>query len=122
MNYYPDRDGHYPRLDSGETTSSEMLAEHLPHSRVVKAFSTIWSEHLKTKGNKTVPVDQRRAIFISGDDSEAKSIVSKLIEEIGFGPYDLGSLHDSHRQQPNAAVYNRDVTVKEARQIVTGRT
>lgn len=122
MNYYPDRDGHYPRLDSGETTSSEMLAAHLPHSRVVKAFNTIWSEHLKTKGNKTAPVEQRRAIFISGDDSEAKGIVSKLIEDIGFGPYDLGSLHDSHTQQPNAAVYNRDVTVEEARQIVTGRT
>jgi predicted dinucleotide-binding enzyme len=122
MNYYPDRDGHYPRLDSGETTSSEMLAAQLPGSRVVKAFNTIWFEHLKTKGNKTAPVDQRRAIFISGDDSEAKGVVSKLIEDIGFGLYDLGSLHDSHKQQPDAALYNRDVTVAEARAIVTGRT
>ncbi len=122
MNYYPGRDGHYPRLDSGETTSSEMLAAHLPGSRVVKAFNTIWSEHLKSKGNKTAPVEKRRAIFISGDDPEAKAIVSKLIEDIGFGSYDLGSLHDSHKQQPDSAVYNRDVTVAEAREIVTGIT
>ena len=117
MNYYPNRDGHYAKLDSSETTSSEMVAAHLPGSRVIKAFNTIWFEHLKTKGNMSAPVDQRRAIFLSGDDPEAKGVVSKLIEDIGFGPYDLGSLHDSHNQQPDAAVYNQDVTVSEAREI-----
>ncbi|HXH39372.1 MAG TPA: NADPH-dependent F420 reductase [Thermoanaerobaculia bacterium] len=118
MNYYPERDGHFPRLDSGETTSSEMVAAQLPGARVVKAFNTIWSEHLKSKGNKTAPAGQRRAIFLAGDDIEAKGIVSKLIEDIGFGPYDLGTLHNSHTQQPYTAVYNKDVTVAEAREIV----
>jgi predicted dinucleotide-binding enzyme len=122
MNYYPDRGGHFPQLDSGELASSEMVAARLPGARVVKAFNTIWFEHLKTKGNKTTPVDQRRAIFVSGDDTEAKSIVSQLIEDIGFGPYDLGSLQNSINQQPAAAVYNRDVTVAEAREIVPSRT
>ncbi|HEX3579022.1 MAG TPA: NADP oxidoreductase, partial [Thermoanaerobaculia bacterium] len=74
-------------------------------------------EHLKTKGNKTAPVDQRRAIFVSADDADAKAAVSRLIEEIGFGPDDMGSLAASHRQQPDSAVYNKDVTVEEARSI-----
>jgi predicted dinucleotide-binding enzyme len=117
MNYYPGRDGHYAQLDSGEKASSELLAEHLPGARVVKAFNTIWFEHLKTLGRKDAPADERRAIFVSGDDAEAKSVVSRLIEEIGFGPYDMGSLHDSMQQQPDTAVYNRDVTVAEARAI-----
>jgi len=117
MNYYPDRDGHWAQLDRAQTTSSEMVAAHIPGARVVKAFNTIWFEHLKTRGNKSVPVDERRAIFVSGDDADAKRVVSRLIEEIGFGPYDLGSLHDSLEQQPDSAVYNRDVTVTEARAI-----
>ncbi len=117
MNYYPNRDGHYAELDLGERGSSELVAAHLEGARVVKAFNTIWFEHLKTKGNKNVPVDDRRAIFISGDDSDAKNAVSRLIEEIGFGAYDMGSLHDSRDQQPDTAVYNRDVTVAEARAI-----
>jgi predicted dinucleotide-binding enzyme len=117
MNYYPNRDGHYADLDSNKTASSEMLAAYLAGARVVKAFNTIWSEHLKSKGNKGVPVAQRRAIFISGDDADAKGIVSKLIEDIGFGPSDMGSLHDSRHQQPDTAVYNREVTVAEAREI-----
>jgi predicted dinucleotide-binding enzyme len=117
MNYYPNRDGHYAELDSSERASSELVAAHLPGARVVRAFNTIWFEHLKTKGNKIAPLDDRRAIFVSGDDAEAKGIVSRLIEEIGFGPYDLGSLHHSLEQQPDSAVYNRDVTVAEGRQM-----
>src|SRR4051812_32186259 len=34
-NYYPDRDGHYPELDEGKTTSSEMLAAHLRGAKIV---------------------------------------------------------------------------------------
>jgi predicted dinucleotide-binding enzyme len=117
MNYYPNRDGNIAALDSGETTSSAMVAAHLAGARVVKAFNTIWFEHLKTKGNKNAPADQRRAIFISGDDADAKAVVSHLIEEIGFGAVDMGSLAASHRQQPDSAVYNRDITVAEARAI-----
>lgn len=40
-NYYQPRDGHIAELDDGTTTSSEMLASHLPTSKVVKAFNTI---------------------------------------------------------------------------------
>ena len=43
--------------------------------------------------------------------------MSRLIEEIGFGPYDLGTLHHSLAQQPDSAVYNKDVTVAEGRRI-----
>ena len=117
MNYYPNRDGHYQSLDSKQSTSSEMVAAHLRGARLVKAFNTIWFEHLKTKGNKSAPVDERRAIFVSGDDAEAKGIVTRLIEEIGFGAYDMGLLRDSGEQQPDADVYNKDITVAAARAI-----
>jgi 8-hydroxy-5-deazaflavin:NADPH oxidoreductase len=121
MNYYPNRDGHIAKLDSGELASSELVASHLAGARVVKAFNTIWFEHLATKGDKSAELDQRRAIPVSGDDADAKATVFRLIEEIGFGPYDMGSLRDSHEQQPDAPIYNRDVTVDEARSIAPRR-
>src|SRR6478609_11976976 len=34
-NYYPDRDGTFPELEDGTTTSSELLQRHLPTSKVV---------------------------------------------------------------------------------------
>jgi hypothetical protein len=117
LNYYPNRDGNFPQLDDDEITSSEMVARRLTGARLVKAFNTIWFEHLRRQGRRDVPVEQRRAIFISGDDDEAKAIVGKLIEDIGFGAVDLGSLRNSRRQQPGAPVYNRDVTVEQGQHL-----
>ena len=118
-NYYPERDGNFVELDEGVTTSSELLKDHLRGARVVKGFNTIWFEHLKTHGNKDLPLEERRAIFIAGDDQEAKSVAARLIEEIGFAAIDTGDLHGGGlRQQPGTEVYNQTLTASEARAIL----
>lgn len=118
-NYYPDRDGHHSELDQGKTTSSELLARHLAGARVVKAFNTIWSEHLKAQGNKALPVEDRRAIFLCGDDLQAKKTVANLIDEIGFAAVDTGSLHEGGRkQQPDMPIYNKTLTAKQAMALI----
>jgi predicted dinucleotide-binding enzyme len=118
-NYYPERDGQIEELDRDEKTSTELLQEHLAGARLVKAFNTIWFEHLKTQGDANLPVEERRAIFIAGDDEEAKKTVTKLIEEIGFAAVDTGTLRDGGAtQQPGTAIYNRNLTAKEAQAIL----
>lgn len=116
-NYYPDRDGRWPALDAGDTTSSELLAQHLPGSKVVKAFNTIQWAHLRDQGR---PADsgERRALPIAGDDAEAKSTVGGLIDEIGFDAVDLGPLAEGRRQQPGTEVYNIALTAQELRRIL----
>jgi predicted dinucleotide-binding enzyme len=119
-NYYPNRDGQIEALDRDETTSSEILAKHLSGARIVKAFNSIWSEHLKVQGKQDAPVGDRRVIPMAGDDAEAKRAVNDVIESIGFGTVDTGSLSEGGRkQQVNAALYNKDVTVREARQSLS---
>jgi predicted dinucleotide-binding enzyme len=114
-NYYPDRDGNFAELDDNKTTSSEMLAEHLKGARIVKGFNTIWFEHLKVQGDTNLPTEERRAIFIAGDDAEAKKTVARLIEEIGFAAVDTGDLRfGGAAQQPETAIYNRNLTAREA--------
>ena len=122
-NYYPERDGQIEELDSDEKTSSELLAEHLKEARVVKAFNTIWYEHLRTQGRGDLPPDERRAIFIAGDDREAREAVARLIEDIGFAAVETGKLRDGgFAQQPNSALYNRNLTAGEARAIMSAQT
>ena len=122
-NYYPSRDGQIAELDNGEITSSELLARHLKDSRVVKAFNTIWFEYLRSEGDASKPAEERRVIFISGDDAEAKKVVAGLIEDIGFAAYDLGSLQESSLQQPDSPVYNKSINTAQAREILEkGRT
>jgi 8-hydroxy-5-deazaflavin:NADPH oxidoreductase len=119
-NYYPDRDGNIAELDSGSTTSSEMLLQHIPGARLVKGFNTIWFEHLRSQGNTDLPLDQRRAIFIAGDDSDAKAAVARLIEDIGYAAVDTGFLHEGGlSQQPGTAIYNKELTAAEAAKVMT---
>ncbi|OQW30599.1 MAG: NADP oxidoreductase [Nitrospira sp. SG-bin1] len=114
-NYYPERDGHFAALDLGKTTSSELVAEHLPGTRVVKAFNTIYYKDLAEQGDTNLSLENRRAIFMAGDDPAAKATVARLIEEIGFAPIDLGGLHEGgRRQQPGTPVYNKNLNQRQA--------
>ena len=105
--------------DLGDSTSSEETAKRLPGARLVKAFNTIYYQHLATRGRTGLPVEQRHAIFVAGDDEDAKRVVMRLIEEIGFAPVDTGSLRDGGRkQQPGSAIYNKPMTGQEAKTIL----
>jgi len=118
MNYYPGRDGHIAELDGDRTTSSELLAEHLPGARVVKAFNTMYYETLAEEG--LPPGDpQRLVLFVAGDDANAKRHVADLIDEIGFEPVDTGGLADGgRRQQPGTDVYDTELTLLDAREVL----
>ncbi len=50
MNYYPERDGPIEALESGETTTSELLAQILPAATVTKAFNAIPMTQLESDG------------------------------------------------------------------------
>jgi hypothetical protein len=106
-------------VDLSPSTSSEETAKRLPGARIVKAFNTILWSHLADQGRPDLPVAERRAIFVAGDDAGAKRVVSRLIEEIGFAPVDTGSLHEGgRRQQPNTPVYNRVLTGAEGERVL----
>ena len=103
--------------DLGNSTSSEEVAKRLPGTRIVKAFNTMYFETLRT-GGKTEQKD-RLVLFVAGDDAEAKAVVSKLIEDIGFAPVDTGSLHEGGRlQQPGSPIYNKPLTVEQAQKLL----
>jgi predicted dinucleotide-binding enzyme len=112
MNPYSE---HFEVIDLGNSTSSEEVLKIIPSSRLIKAFNTIYYEHLGTKGNPDASKEDRFAIFVAGDDLEAKATVSKLIEDIGFAPIDTGSLKEGGRkQQPGSPIYNNPMTAKVA--------
>jgi len=105
--------------DLGESSSSEETRKRLPGARLVKAFNTIWFRHLAERGRKDQPLDERHAIFVAGDDKDAKKTVMKLIEDFGFGPVDTGSLAEGGRlQQPDGPIYNKVLTRREAKALL----
>lgn len=106
-------------MDLGATTSSGETRKRLPGARLVKAFNTIWYKHLAERSRPDLPVEERHAIFVAGDDADAKAVVVRLIEEIGFGAVDTGPLVEGgRRQQPDTELYNKVITVRDGRTAV----
>jgi predicted dinucleotide-binding enzyme len=116
MNPYRPDGGFY---DLGGSTSSELVLQRMPGARLVKAFNTIYYVHLAERGRKDLPWDERHTIYVAGDDEEAKKVVARLIEEIGFAAVDTGSLREGGRmQEPDSPIYNQTYNGREAREFL----
>jgi 8-hydroxy-5-deazaflavin:NADPH oxidoreductase len=76
-------------LAVGFTTSgAEELQKKLRAARVVKAFNTVFAEHMDTGQLNRTPL----TVLAAGDDVAAKAAVLKLAQEIGFDAVDAGPL------------------------------
>lgn len=103
-NYYFERDGHIEALDKGETTTSELLQEQLPTSRIAKAFNHIFAADITTDGAPAGTPD-RRALATAGDDAEAVEFVTRFYDEAGFDTVNVGPLSESWRVERDRPAY-----------------
>lgn len=69
-------------------STTEDLADLLPGAKLVKAFNTIGFENLTTARSRRTPA----AMFVAGDDPDAKKIAMELAAQLGFVPEDAGGL------------------------------
>ncbi|SIN64203.1 NADPH-dependent F420 reductase [Chitinophaga niabensis] len=115
-NYYPNlRDGNIPALDQGGVDS--LWVQEQLGIPVVKVFNSILATSLKDKSKPKGEKD-RIALAVSGDDAKAKEIVFKLVDDLGFDPFDLGTIAQSWKQQPGAVIYCRDLNLEELKRRV----
>ena len=93
---------HLGGLLLGHTTSAaEKIAEWAKGAKVVKAFNSLGADNL----TKLQFGSQNASTFICGDDLEAKSIVHKLGEEIGFDVIDADPLKNARLIEPLAMLW-----------------
>lgn len=115
-NYYPFRDGEIEDLKIGKVESvwvSEVLGRP-----VIKAFNNLLAHSLEY-GGKSEGAKDRIAMAVSGDDHQAKEIVSTLINDAGFDAVDAGTLADSWRHQPGTPAYCTELNADELRRAIT---
>lgn len=55
---------------------------------------------------------------VSGDDAKAKEVVFRLVDELGFDPFDVGDIGQSWKQQPGSSIYCRDIALSELKKRV----
>ena len=76
---------------SFETALAQRLQAKIPSARVVKAFSTVPNELFEFCPDRIKEYDV--AVFIAGDDEDARTTVAQLASDIGFTPADMGPLY-----------------------------
>lgn len=103
-NYYWERDGRIPALDDGEATTSGMLQEHLPESKVAKGFNHIMYTQITTDGTPA-GTENRRALATASDYPEAAELVTRLYDEFGFDTVNIGPLSESWRVERDRPAY-----------------
>lgn len=113
-NYYFERDGHIEALDQGQTTTSQLLQDHLPHSRVVKAFNQIRAAEILTTGSPAGSPD-RRALGTASDDDDAIAFVTDVYDRLGFDTVSAGPLSESWRLERDRPAYVTRQNAEELR-------
>ena len=116
-NYYPrQRDGRIEAIEAG-MPESRWVEQQLGRP-VVKAFNNIFARHLLELG-KPAGAAGRIALPVAGDDEDAKAIVLRLVDELGFDGVDAGGLDESWRQQPGTPVYAKDFDAEGVRRALS---
>lgn len=92
-------------LDSGmnlaigfTTSGGEELQKKSPGARVVKAFNTVFAQHMDSGRLGDRPL----TTFVAADDAGAKRTVLELAREIGFDAVDAGPLKNARLLEPLA--------------------
>jgi predicted dinucleotide-binding enzyme len=78
------------------TSGAEELQKKLPKARVVKAFNTVFAQHMDKGKLDGEPL----TAFAAGDDAQAKATVLELERDIGFDAVDAGPLRNARLLEP----------------------
>lgn len=115
-NYYPrQRDGRIREIEAG-LPESRWVERQLGRP-LVKAFNNIYAKHLLDLG-RPAGASNRIALPVAGDDPDAKALVMRLVDDLGFDAVDAGTLDESWRQQPGTPVYGADLDAKGVRRAL----
>ena len=117
MNYWWEIDGIRDDLNDPRISSSEIVQEFLPTSRVVKAFNHM-GYHDLDEGYLPRGEAGRRAIAVAGDDAVAAQTVADLVDALGFDPLTLPSLADGVLLQPGNPAFGANLPLADLRELV----
>lgn len=82
-------------------STAEDIADLLPGAKVAKCFNTIGAENFATARDRQI----QAAMFVAGDDADAKRVATELATELGFEAEDAGPLSNARALEDMVKVW-----------------
>lgn len=121
MNYWRPVNGTLAEFEATELTSSEVVADRLDRSRVVKTLNHIGYHELDANHRPQGSPD-RQALGVAGDDAAARELVATFVDRIGFDAVELDSLARGRVLEPGGRVFGVRLSAEELRAELSTET
>jgi predicted dinucleotide-binding enzyme len=112
-NPYPERDGEIANTvmkDKGG--SGSWVANQLPDAKTVKAFNTVYFQHLREFAHSET---KKIGIPLASDDKAAMKIAAQLVKDSGFVPVEVGAMARSKDFDAGTKIYATSATPEQIR-------
>jgi predicted dinucleotide-binding enzyme len=117
MNYWWEVDGVRDDLNDPRTSTSEIVQDSLPDSRVVKAFNHMGYHDLEDEA-RPAGTRGRKAIAIAGDETGDLATVAGIVGDLGFDAVVAGPLAQGVRLEPGTEPFGANADAEELRAMV----
>lgn len=118
MNYWPPIDGVIAEVEADPRTTSEVNQARNTAMRLVKSLNHLGYHEME---DDSMPAGSplRRALAVVGDDAEARGVVARVIDDLGFDPVDGGALAHGAALEPGNPAFGRELSAAELGVLLT---
>lgn len=117
MNYWPETDGIRDDLGDPRVSTSELVQEHLPGARVVKALNHMGYHDLNDE-SRPPGAAGRKAIAIAADHDADTAETATIVDALGFDPVHIGDLAAGRVLQPGQPTFGADLPAEELTALI----
>ena len=117
MNYWWEVDGALDTIHPLSISSTEHVQSYFNDAVVVKALNHIGYHDLYDHAAQPGDPD-RRAVAIAGDDEKSITVVSTIVDDLGFDPLYIGTLAHGSALEPGSNTFGASVRANELKKLL----
>lgn len=117
MNYWWETDGIREEVLAPDSTSSEQVQAYFKGSTIVKTFNHMGYHNLQEDARPKGAKD-RKALFVTGNNSEAVTEVAQFVDTMGFDQVVHYHLADGIMTEPGSPLFGASLNYQDLKNII----